>query len=186
MLEVSTIKTISSKPFNFKSRRSQRASSGDLFSWSVHYRGGMFKPEGVDDSPFIHPPTSPRLGHIPLWERVAAAANIQIQQWLPGNIIREVSWTPAIISPLLVAPKPHSCDLCLCLDFWYLNTNIHQIFAPAIDRQTILGNLTNKNVYSTIDVSSAFMCITITRHMETYFAFQNGVHCYVFERLPFR
>lgn len=129
---------------------------------------GCFKLDRVQYIHFLRPPASPRLEHIPLKGRYVQASMKQILSWEDQGIVKEVSWTPHIGSPLVITPKPHSHDFRVCLDFRYLNPCVRQVFAPALDRQAIITNLSKKLVYSTLDISSAFMCIEISQHLSTF------------------
>lgn len=97
----------------------------------------------------------------------------------------EVHYTPKAITPILMVPKPRSSLYRLCLDFRLVNSCCKQVYSPPVDRHALLRDLPRRRVFSTVDISSAFTCVRIAAHLQTYFGIELDGKYYVFQRLPF-
>lgn len=71
------------------------------------------------------------------------------------------------------------------MDFWCLDACAQQVFAPVLDWQVIISYMAKKKDYSTLDISSAFMCMEMSKQMATFFAFQHEGRFFVLNWLPF-
>lgn len=111
--------------------------------------------------------------------------NDQIMQWVQEGILGEVSFTPTFVSPLILVPKDNGVRFRLCVDFRLLNSICLQEFSPTLDRTALMRNLKKGQVFSTVDVSSAFLCIQLHSSLQTFFGIQFDNTYYTFRRLPF-
>ena len=146
---------------------------------------GCFLPEVVSELPFISKPDTSTLKQSVFSGRMKAMALEQITDWLAQGIVREVQYTPKAVTPILMVPKPRSSAYRLCLDFRLVNSCCRHVYSPPIDRHALLRDLPKRKVFSTVDISSAFTCVRIAEHLQTYFGIELDGRFYVFKRLPF-
>lgn len=146
---------------------------------------GCFIPEIVTDLPFISEPDTSNLKQSVFSARMKIMAEAQIAEWESQGIIQEVHYTPKAVTPILMVPKPHSDAYRLCLDFRLVNSCCRQVYSPPIDRHALIQDLPRKRIFSVIDISSAFTCIRLAEHLQTYFGIEMGGRHFVFTRLPF-
>jgi len=139
----------------------------------------------VSELEFLSEPDTSSLKQTIFTGRMAEAVHEQINGWLKEGVIREVQYTPKAVTPMLVVPKPHSDQLRICLDFRLMNSCVKQVWAPPIDRHALIRTLERKKYFSTIDVSSAFLCIKLADHLQEYFGIYFRDRFFVFQRLPF-
>lgn len=148
-------------------------------------KAGLFNKDIVTYLQFSSTPDTAQLYQTPLAARYLQAAKDQVHAWLDNEIISRVEFTPKAISPIILTPKPRSDKLRLCLDFRLLNSCIKAVHSPQLDRQSILRNLSQHKIFSTVDVSAAFTCIALAPELRTYFGIEVDQQYYVFNRLPF-
>lgn len=169
------------KAFDDKTMKAYGERYPNLFRDKV----GCFKPEIVSYLPFVSEPDTSSLKQPVLSARMKLLAQKQIDDWVVDGIVKEVDYTPKAVTPILLVPKPHSEDFRLCLDFRLVNSCCRQVYSPPVDRTALINDLPKKKIFSTIDVASAFTCIRLAEHLQTYFGINFDGRFFVFTRCPF-
>ncbi|GMH32758.1 hypothetical protein BSKO_00592 [Bryopsis sp. KO-2023] len=146
---------------------------------------GSFKPEVIEELPFVSTPSTLAPPQPPLVGQEFLAAQQQITTWTKQGVLRPVSWTPRVMAPFFMVPKPHSSALRMVVDFRLLNASVRQVFSPGLHRHALVRTLGQKKIFSTLDVSSAFTCIRLHPSLHKFFGICFDHQFFVFTRLPF-
>lgn len=112
------------------------------------------------------------------------AIRAQVTRWLLEGVV--VPSTARHRSEFVVARKPHSDELRVCLDLRELNriTRIPPARMPTV--ASIAQRLAGKRVFSTLDLSQAFLHFRLTARASDLTTFEvPGMGVYKFARMPF-
>ena len=128
-------------------------------------------------------PVQQRLRPLPFSVRDKVAE--KLNEMLEQDIIERVEEGSDWISPIVVATRKKSDDIRLCIDLREVNKQIVSNKYPIPNMDELLLGLSGSNVFTCIDLSSAYLHVPLTEDSRVYTTFVTHEGVFRFKRLCF-
>lgn len=177
LIDLELIKNFNINTIHVESRESIINKYSELFQGIGEFHQPLELHTQANAEPVVKPPR--RVPHA-LMERLAN----KLKSLQEHQIIEKVEHPKSYVSNLVVIEKSDG-NLRICLDPQHLNKVLLREYHLIPTLQEIVSKLSNKTVFSVLDLSDGFYNIKLTDKSTDLCTFSSPFGCYKFLRLPF-